>query len=271
MWERGSADRGAAFRLVSDDRRGGWARGLGYRERPAGRRDEGETMALWTWWTGDALPALAEIEGFRAEAAHDVAELSTLTGLTPDEVTSRLGAGNRCYVARLGGEAVGYGWVADAGAAIGELGLAFRLEAGDRYLWDFVTLPAWRGRGLYPHLLQAILRAEDRGRFWIINAPENVASARGIAKAGFAEVGSLAFARGRGVGIAASAAAGRAAAGAAVLGVPLVPTTETDPGVSPCWCCVMDALARGARETACWPGAGLAAVACSCGAPAAAR
>jgi hypothetical protein len=77
-----------------------------------------------------------------------------------------------------GGESVAYGWVADAGAAIGELDVAFRLEANDRYLWDFVTLPAWRGRGVYPHLLQAILRAEEGGRFWIINAPENVASAR---------------------------------------------------------------------------------------------
>ena len=228
-------------------------------------------MALWTWWTGDALPALAPIEGFGASAAYDIDELSALTGLTAADVSRRLGAGNHCYVARLGGEAVAYGWVADAGAAIGELDLAFRLEAGDRYLWDFVTLEAWRGRGLYPHLLQAILRAEDGGRFWIINAPENVASARGIAKAGFAGVGSLAFARGGAVGLAATDAMSRATAGAAVLGVPLVPTSETDSGVSPCWCCVMDALARGARETACWPGAGLAAVACSCGAPAAAR
>ena len=228
-------------------------------------------MALWTWWTGDRLPALTAIEGFDAASSRDVAGLAALTGLAPDEVTARLAAGNRCYVARLGGEPVGYGWVADAGAAIGELDLAFRLEAGDRYLWDFATLEAWRGRGLYPHLLQTILRAEDGARFWIINAPENVASARGIAKAGFAEVGSLAFARGGGVGIAGTAAEERAAAGAAVLGVPLVSATRTDPGVSPCWCCVMEALTRGARETACWPGAGLAAVACSCGASAASR
>jgi GNAT superfamily N-acetyltransferase len=227
-------------------------------------------MALWTWWTGDGLPALAAIDGFAAGSAGDVEGLAGLTGLAPDEVVGRLEAGNRCYVAWLDGQVVGYGWVADAGAAIGELDLAFRLDSRDRYLWDFVTLPAWRGRGLYPHLLQAILRAEEGGRFWIINAPENVASARGIAKAGFADVGSLAFARAGGVGIAPTGAAERAAAGAAVLGVPLVPTSEADPGVSPCWCCVMDALTRGARETACWPGAGLAAVACSCGAPAAA-
>lgn len=223
-------------------------------------------MALWTWWAGDALPALDTLRGFSATSSAYAGGTARLTGLTHEEVSARLAAGNRCYVGRLDGRAVGYGWTADAGAAIGELDLAFRLEAGDRYLWDFVTLPAWRGRGLYPHLLQAILRADSGGRFWIINAPENAASARGIAKAGFLEVGNLAFSRGGGVGIAATGAAERAAAGAAVLGVPLVPATETDSGVSPCWCCVMDALARGARETACWPGAGLAAVACTCGA-----
>jgi GNAT superfamily N-acetyltransferase len=228
-------------------------------------------MALWTWWTGDSLPPLAAIDGFAADSMRDAATLAALTGLASGEVVDRLAAGNRCYVAHLDGESVGYGWVADAGAAIGELDLAFRLDAGDRYLWDFVTLPAWRGRGLYPHLLQEILRAEDGGRFWIINAPENVASARGIAKAGFAEVGSLAFARGGGVGIAATREIVRATAGADVLGVPLVLTSETDPGVSPCWCCVMEALTRGARETACWPGAGLATVTCTCGVPVATR
>src|SRR5262245_51795673 len=123
-------------------------------------------MALWTWWTGDALPALAPIDGVVAHSSRDVAALTALTGLAPDEVRGRLEAGNRCYLVRLGGEPVGYGWVADAGAAIGELDLAFRLEAADRYLWDFVTLEAWRGRGLYPHLLQAILRAEDGARCW---------------------------------------------------------------------------------------------------------
>ena len=75
----------------------------------------------------------------------DVEDLAALTRLTPDEVIGRLEARNSCYVARVGGEPVGYGWTADASAAIGELDLAFRLEANERYLWDFVTLPARRG------------------------------------------------------------------------------------------------------------------------------
>ena len=42
-------------------------------------------------------------------------------------------------------------------------GLSWPLGPQDRHLWDFVTLPAYRGRGVYPHLLQAILRAESEG------------------------------------------------------------------------------------------------------------
>ena len=47
-------------------------------------------MALWTWWTGDALPALPPIEGFAADFSSDVGRLSGLTGLAPDEVVGRL-------------------------------------------------------------------------------------------------------------------------------------------------------------------------------------
>jgi GNAT superfamily N-acetyltransferase len=224
-------------------------------------------MALWTWWTGDALPALAPIDGLRTEDAREADALAALTGLDRGEVIARLDAGNRCYVARLDSQAVAYGWVAGAGAAIGELGVAFRLGGADRYLWDFATLPAWRGRGLYPRLLQAILWAEAPGaaRFWIINAPENAASAAGIRKAGFRVAGDLAFAPDGGAALAATDGE-RAAIAAELLGVPLA--DAADEGVSPCWCCVMDAL-RGGMRAGCWPGSAFAAEPCGC-APAAA-
>jgi hypothetical protein len=87
---------------------------------------------------------------------------------------------------------VAYGWVAAGEASIGELTISFGMAAQDRYLWDFQTLPQWRGLRIYPRLLQGIMRhaALEDGRFWIINAPENVASAKGIGKAGFRVVGA---------------------------------------------------------------------------------
>ena len=65
------------------------------------------------------------------------------------------------YELALNGRPVGYGWAATRRASIGELGLAFALPRDERYLWDFATLPAYRGLGLYPRLLQAMLRAEE--------------------------------------------------------------------------------------------------------------
>ncbi|MGH9176090.1 MAG: GNAT family N-acetyltransferase, partial [Vicinamibacterales bacterium] len=57
-------------------------------------------------------------------------------------------------------------------------------------LWGFVTVPAWRGQGIYSALLQAILCGEAADRFWIGHDIGNTASARGILKAGFTSVGA---------------------------------------------------------------------------------
>ncbi|GLV55602.1 hypothetical protein KDH_24460 [Dictyobacter sp. S3.2.2.5] len=63
----------------------------------------------------------------------------------------------------------------------------FQVALKGLFLYYFVTLPAWRGQGIYPRLLQHILRSEGEGneRFWIVHQHENVASQRGIEKAGF--------------------------------------------------------------------------------------
>lgn len=53
------------------------------------------------------------------------------------------------------------------------------------------TLPAWRGRGLYPRLLVATcqhLVAQGHSRAIITCAPDNLASVRGIERAGFRRI-----------------------------------------------------------------------------------
>ena len=222
-------------------------------------------MALWTWWPGDDLPALAPLDDIRVDSQRSVDELTSLTGLDEDEIQARIVAGNRCYVAQQGQSLVAYGWVAAAEANIGELELPFELDRSNRYLWDFQTLPAWRGRGIYPRLLQAIL--SDQGledhRFWIITAPENLSSARGIHKAGFQRVADLAFTQEGPAGLVATDSHGRGSAGAAVLGVPVVDSGH-EPRVSPCWCCVIDAL-RMSSSAACWAPGAFGNTSCTCG------
>jgi GNAT superfamily N-acetyltransferase len=120
---------------------------------------------------------------------------------------------------------------------IGELGIKLQLASGERYLWDFVTLPDFRGQGIYAGMLQAILATEaDAQRFWIGHDFGNVASARGILKAGFQPVNALyREADGRFVLYAYPEVEGRptvlerAAAGAVVLGLSLAGQLTTSP------------------------------------------
>lgn len=180
-------------------------------------------MALATWWHGDFVPALSPLAAFRVTATNNHALVARLAGLPAGVVRARMRDGNRPYLAWFGSTPVAYGWSAHVAAAVGEYNLAFELPPANRYLWDFATLPAWRGMGVYPRLLQAIMACEGEAkRFWIIHLPENRASERGIHKAGLHAVGELTAPSADGVGLVTAGANARARAGAALLGVPLL-------------------------------------------------
>lgn len=213
-------------------------------------------MALMTWWRGDVLPALPALPGFAARRSSDAEQIAALNQISAGAAAARLDAGHHAYLAALDGRPVGYGWAATSAASIGEVGLAFGLPSDERYLWDFATLPAYRGRGLYPRLLQAILRAEAATRAWILHAPENGPSGAGIARAGFRPVGRLGFRADGSVALGAIRDDARAWWGAALLGVPL-----TDGAVAACWCCPRDERACG-----CWARGRGPLAACGCGA-----
>ena len=222
-------------------------------------------MALWTWWPGDQLPPVRGLDGFNVDRRASVDELGLFTGLSADEIDKRIRNANTCYLGRLDEAPVAYGWVATSVADIGELEVSFQLDGRNRYLWDFQTLPDWRGRGIYPLLLQAILAEEgmDDHQFWIITAPENRASARGIEKAGFTPAAQLAFTdEGRAGLVAIDWREQRVLAGAAVLGVPSSQPTEGD-ALSPCWCCIIDVVEQSA-PAACWGPSRSGAQTCDC-------
>ncbi len=178
---------------------------------------------LYTWWRGDPLPTLPVLPGLAIELARELDLLAELSGLPVSEVQARLDAGHRPYLARLDGAPVAYGWVATRAASIGALGISFSVPRGTRYLGDFVTLPRWRGRGIYPRLLRAILKREgEADRFWIGHDTPNVASARGILKAGFTRVGEIYRLPDGSFGVVAADSLERARAGAALLGIRLL-------------------------------------------------
>jgi GNAT superfamily N-acetyltransferase len=149
-------------------------------------------MPFATWWRGDPIPDLPLLPGFSARRITRPDESQHITGLAEHRVLLRYQNAHRLYAAFLEDQPVGYGWMAMQTGGIEELDFSFAVPPRNGYLWDFVTLPAWRGRGVYPHLLQEIVRQEaEIERFWIGYEERNEVSGRGIARAGFRVVGDL--------------------------------------------------------------------------------
>ncbi len=132
-------------------------------------------------------------------AEHDPRRAGTiwmlnLGGDTSREILKRFETGRRCYAAWVEDEIAAYGWVSFDEEFIGELKLRIKLLEGEAYIWDCVTLPAFRQRHLYSALLVHIIRelqAEGLCRVWIGSDLENIVSQRGIARAGFHHVADL--------------------------------------------------------------------------------
>lgn len=179
----------------------------------------------------DPAPRLPPLPGLEITRTCDPGTVGRVQRRSQTEMAARFAAGHRAYVARLQGEIAAWGWVASRTAVIGELGVRFRVPRADRYLWNFVTRPAYRGRGIYPRLLDRIVEREsvDAERFWVIHAPENGASGSGIRKAGFMTGGEISFdARNE----PALRCHPRGEGAADLLGLPV-----TSGALAPCWRC----------------------------------
>jgi GNAT superfamily N-acetyltransferase len=173
------------------------------------------------------------VPGLSVRRELDAIVMAGLQKRTVAELQDRFDAGHRAYVASMHGVPAAWGWVATRAATIGELKVAFSFSPAERYLWNFVTLPAFRGRGIYPRLLEAIVEAErvEAERFWIAYGPENHASGAGIEKAGFALVAKLSF-LGDGTPVVKEIRAGGGEAASRLLGLP-----DTTQPIAQCWKC----------------------------------
>ncbi len=181
-------------------------------------------MALGTLWRGDPLPDLPPLQSFSAHISNDKALIAKMNSISVQEVEARMQNGNHAYIAFLEEMPVAYGWVATQRAGVREIELSFTLPPHNSYLWDFQTLPAWRGRGIYPHFLQEILRQETHlvERFWILYKPGEIAAEKSIRKAGFLFVGELVLTEGHVSGIILFNDSERARIGATILSLPIV-------------------------------------------------
>ena len=182
----------------------------------------------------DAPPLdLPHVDGLVIVEQTDPGFIARLQDRAIEHIAARFQEGHRAYVAYMNSEPAAFGWVATRTATIGELDARFTIAPTERYLWNFVTLPAYRGRGIYPRLLAYILDAEEwTERFWIAYAPENHASAAGIMKAGFEPVAELSF-------DAAGAPAVRALTpGGGTLAAEVLGIREVESELTQCWRCI---------------------------------
>lgn len=103
---------------------------------------------------------------------------------------ARLDRGEQFWTAQHDDRIVSYCWGTNAPVEIGEIRCVIQPRADEIYFYDAFTFTEYRGRNLYPALLQQMLRhSRDAGwrRALIFVLSDNTASIRGVAKAGFQE------------------------------------------------------------------------------------
>jgi GNAT superfamily N-acetyltransferase len=150
-------------------------------------------MSLYTLKPTDAFPSIQLPAGLLMEESTSLDLLACMGTTTVEDVAKRIANDHVAFIAYINNLPAAFGWMARGKALIGELAHELVLPIANRYLWNFRTMEAFRGLGIYPALLQYIIHweKEKADRFWIIYAPENKSSLKGIKKAGFHYVGKL--------------------------------------------------------------------------------
>jgi hypothetical protein len=103
-------------------------------------------------------------------------------------------AGYRCYVAWIEDTIASYAWcVRGREFFVSDLNQTLKLAPDQVYLSDCYTTHPWRGRGLYPTVLRSAMwhvSQEGAREAFIVASDTNLASIRGIEKAGFTPASS---------------------------------------------------------------------------------
>ncbi|MCI0550318.1 MAG: GNAT family N-acetyltransferase [Anaerolineae bacterium] len=156
---------------------------------------------IWAFDLDQPIPIIKPLidATFFRVGPESITELaSVMSAINSAEMVKRFETGRRCYVAKVDNKITTYGWVSFNEEFIGELNLRLRLLPGEAYIWDCATLPSFQRNHLYSALLTYILMDLSTGqlqRVWIGADLDNVASQRGIARAGFQYVADLVVVR----------------------------------------------------------------------------
>jgi hypothetical protein len=119
----------------------------------------------------------------------DVNILHCVWPVNLDEMRMRLRRGDVCFTCFSEGQLAHYSWVQFSGLhELHEAGLKINIPLGQAWIYHCRTADwAW-GKNIYPFVLVQILdlcRSRSCDTAWIYTTPKNIASQRGIQKAGF--------------------------------------------------------------------------------------
>jgi hypothetical protein len=96
--------------------------------------------------------------------------LAAAMGTEGDLVAARLARGVRCFVVEIDDAIAGYGWLSVGPEWIGELQLEITPQQREGYIWNCVTVPEHRHKGVFRSVVLGIAAAGRRGgleRIWI--------------------------------------------------------------------------------------------------------
>ena len=144
------------------------------------------TCAPVTLLTGDI--------GFHLVGAHDFPWAAHPMQEFLDQYRQRFASGVRAWIGMDGDRVAFSSWVEERRLHVDELHFTWNLAPPDAVVYDVVTTPEYRGRGIYPDALRRLsgrLAEEGLRHLWIYAEEGNESSLRGIAKADFEFRGSI--------------------------------------------------------------------------------
>jgi hypothetical protein len=153
------------------------------------------------------LYRISKPEGWSGTAANDKSprweplspeRVGQLLDIGPFKVSDglqRLHRGDRCYTVCVDGRLAHYSWAQRSGShPITEAGVSVPVGSGEFWIYNCRTAEWARGRGIYPAILERIVNEHFEAGYctaWIYTSRENIASQKGILRAGFGLVTTL--------------------------------------------------------------------------------
>ncbi len=147
-------------------------------------------------------PVMIKMSGlqlvFEEISLNEAEDLQKIMYLGTQEIKKWLLNGKRCFVAKVAGKIVHYSWVSFGTGYVDVINKTIKLAEDEAYIHTCRTLPAHRGKGIYPFTLNKIcehLRLKGYSKAITCANFKNTSSIKSFEKAGFKKVGEVTYSK----------------------------------------------------------------------------